>query len=155
MNKETLQEYNGKLEENNVSLTNVLTTINNLPTASGGGSSDIYSLEETVIGTWLGKPLYRKVISFQKSDFINNTVHLIHNISDIDVVVTQKCNWYDSAATRWRTIPSNYYSTMNWSTQLSTAEEFITFELGNSALERIRNSATYIYVVLEYTKTTD
>lgn len=63
MNKETLQEYNGKLEENNVSLANVLTTINNLPETTGGSSSDIYSLEERKVGTWIdGKPIYRKVV---------------------------------------------------------------------------------------------
>ena len=45
MNKETLQEYNEKLEENNVSLANVLTTINNLPErGTGGGSRSIITV---------------------------------------------------------------------------------------------------------------
>ena len=57
-NEETLQEYNERLEENNVSLANVLTTINNLSSTSGGGSLDIYSTNETRVGTWLdGKPI--------------------------------------------------------------------------------------------------
>ena len=40
MNKETLQEYNTRLSENNTSLDDILTTINNLPErGTGGGSS--------------------------------------------------------------------------------------------------------------------
>jgi hypothetical protein len=41
MNKETLQEYNTRLAENNTSLDDILTTVNNLPDASsssGGGN---------------------------------------------------------------------------------------------------------------------
>ena len=39
-NKETIQEYNERLEENNTSLDDILTTINNLPEGgTGGGSS--------------------------------------------------------------------------------------------------------------------
>ena len=64
MNKETLQEYNTRLSENNNSLDDILTTINNLPErGTGGGSLDIYSTEETVIGTYLDKPLYRKIFT--------------------------------------------------------------------------------------------
>ena len=44
MNKETIQEYNERLEENNVSLANVLTTINNLPEAGSGGSRNIITV---------------------------------------------------------------------------------------------------------------
>lgn len=36
--------------------------INNLPT---GGSDIIYDGEEKIIGTWFGKPLYRKVYNLQ------------------------------------------------------------------------------------------
>ena len=115
-----------------------------------------YSNEEKVVGTWInGKPIYRKVLSFSKGDFTYNTMHINHNIQNIDVIVTQKCNWYDSAAERWRAIPSNYYGTLDWATQLGTSSSQISFELGDSALTRIRDSATQIYVTLEYTKTTD
>ena len=45
MNKETLQEYNTRLAENNTSLDDVLTAINNLPEGgSGGGSRSIITV---------------------------------------------------------------------------------------------------------------
>lgn len=40
--------------------------------ASGGSSEEIYSTEETRIGTWIdGKPLYRKVVKTKSSSAIN------------------------------------------------------------------------------------
>ena len=40
--------------------------------SSGGSSEEIYSTEETRIGTWIdGKPLYRKVFSFVISDTLS------------------------------------------------------------------------------------
>ena len=76
-NKETLQEYNEKLEENNVSLVNVLDTINNLPTANNNNSADIYSTEERVIGTWIdGRPLYRRYIDIGNLSQTNTDVNL-------------------------------------------------------------------------------
>ena len=44
-NEETLQEYNTRLEENNTSLDDILTTINNLPEGgSSGGSRSIITV---------------------------------------------------------------------------------------------------------------
>ena len=119
-------------------------------------TDNIYSTEEKIVGTWIdGKRIYRKVLSFSASDFTYNTMHFNHNISNIDNIVTQKCNWYDSAADRWRTVPSSYYGSLEWSAQFGTSASQITFELGNAALTRVRESATKIFVTLEYTKTTD
>lgn len=42
MNKETLQTNNARLETNNTDLNTILETINNLPSASGGGSAVAY-----------------------------------------------------------------------------------------------------------------
>lgn len=83
-NEETLQEYNERLEENNVSLANVLTTINNLPEAGSGtsSSSDIYSTEERVIGVWIdGRPLYRRYIDYGN---LSNTIKDI-NLTDYGI----------------------------------------------------------------------
>lgn len=41
MNKETLQEYNTRLAENNTSLDDILTTINNLPDASSSSGGKV------------------------------------------------------------------------------------------------------------------
>ena len=54
-----------------------------------------YSLDEQVIGTWLGKPLYCKVVTYNNTETIgvtNNisTVSIPHNISNIGLVVDHK-----------------------------------------------------------------
>lgn len=44
MNKEILQEYNTRLTENNTSLDDILTTVNNLPERGTGGSRSIITV---------------------------------------------------------------------------------------------------------------
>ena len=45
----------------------------------------VYSTSETIVGEWLGKPLYRKVINI--NNLPNNTYKAVaHNISNIEYV---------------------------------------------------------------------
>jgi glycerophosphoryl diester phosphodiesterase len=127
--------------------------------ASGDGSSlEIYSTEEIVIGTWIDlKPIYRKVCSFNPPNFYNGLAEVVTNVLNCDVMITQKLFWFDSAAKVWRTFPGNYYATNDWDTQNSFAPQTggIRMEAGTNAVTRIKEKATSIYAILEYTKTTD
>lgn len=144
MNKETLQEYNEKLEENNVSLANVLTTINNLPKASGSGSSDIYSTEETVIGTWIsGKPIYRNFFSGSTETGKNLSV-IFENDASIDRIINCYGNIQGKSGEQLAFLSDKHALLLN------ANHKTITYFFNNT------DSYSYSYeVVIEYTKTTD
>lgn len=156
MNKETLQEYNGKLEENNVSLANVLTTINNLPETSSGGSSNIYSTEERRVGTWIdGKPLYRKVVDLGSGDISEAQIQT--GIINMDSVIRIECCIKNTGYGGWRTIPFLYVTGTTigsgaWAGGfwLNGEGSIIEFEMGKTLGTIIKGYAT-----IEYTKTTD
>ena len=148
-NEETLQEYNGRLEENNVSLANVLETINNLPSSSGGSSSDIYSTEETIVGTWIdGRPLYRKVVIIDDIGDAGN-LHIPYNIDNADIV------WVDGSASfvtnNMETLPAScHYGGNDW------IRSWVSLRNKNIRVRTLANLTGYAgYITLLYTKTTD
>ena len=149
MNKETLQEYNTRLAENNTSLDDILDTVNNLPEGgSSRGSSEVYSLEETVIGTWLGKPLYRKVVDYGPLPN-NDAVAVNHNIKDIGRIVQ-----FSGVAVRYDNdtlyIPYVTFNELNMGGILIfMTNETIGIRTTN---DRSKYSA---YIIVEYTKSTD
>lgn len=153
MNKETLQEYNAKLEENNTSLDNILTTINNLPEGGSNGSSsncNIYSTEETVVGTWIdGKPLYRKIIII---DSVGNNINteVPYYIENVDLI------WIDEG-TSYVTKPSHETLSINWF--YGTNDFMRTWVNKNLGVIRYKVQANLTeytgYITLKYTKTTD
>lgn len=54
----------------------------------GAEGKDVYLLEETVIGTFLGKPRYRKVFRvehFSSAETSSATWNFPHNIEDLDI----------------------------------------------------------------------
>jgi hypothetical protein len=149
-NEETLQEYNERLEENNVSLANVLETINNLPSSSGGNSSNIYSTEETLIGTWIdGKPLYRKVVNYGNLNDVKGTKSVEHGISDIDTITDIKTIGYELAyAFNIPFAPSNHmFAGITYAVRVDKTNIYIYVSDDRSVDTAI--------VTLEYTKTTD
>ena len=112
--------------------------------------SNIYSTNETRIGTWInGKPIYRKVINVgQPSISSGSTYRYNHGISNIELIVTQRAFWVNSNSDTYFAMPY-----INGAT--------------NTSIERITTSEVYIkatgegwqghtlYIILEYTKTTD
>jgi len=119
-----------------------------------------YSTDEIVIGEWLGKPLYRKVINIPISTFGEGTAttgqkfYYRHDIQNIDMITDQKVIW-KRAGEQFRQFPSIYYANTNWNGQVWVHQDRnIAFELGSSVINGFRE-ANYIYLILEYTKTTD
>ena len=115
-----------------------------------------YSTTEQKIGTWInGKPIYRKVIDVPASSFTSTYVSTNHGISNLDTVISVKGNWYDSQGYCWRSMPSSYHASSDWSSQILIKNSEVVFEIGSSASTRIQTKATNVYVTIEYTKTTD
>lgn len=64
--------------------------------SSGGGNTDVYSTEETAIGTWIdGSTIYRKVIDVTiRSDINSGTpdvTYVAHGIENFDELVNLRC----------------------------------------------------------------
>lgn len=116
-----------------------------------------YSLEEQVIGTWLGKPLYCKVVTYNNAETIgatNNTttISIPHNISNIGLVVNHKLIMSKSNNIQYMFPAYNGDSTVKKGTVIS--------EIHNTTvLMRIINdtwgAGKTFYIILKYTKTTD
>ncbi len=111
--------------------------------STGSSSLDVYSTEETRIGTWIdGKPLYRKVISYNLPS--TQDEEFDSGIKDLDKLVsaTGYVNRLDGGQDA---IPNVYY----YIAHLGTSNNF-----------HISIYTNYYYgaqttIIVEYTKTTD
>lgn len=108
-------------------------------------SEEVYSSEETVIGTWLGKPLYRKTINV--GTLPNNTVlRVAHNIINYDRFV----NIIGSAKSSTQSLSFPFVgSNLSDNIAIQITTDNIVIITGSD------RSAFNGYVTLEYTKTTD
>ena len=118
---------------------------------------NFYSTTEQRIGTWInGKPLYRKVIDVPISSITGAGTMVAHGVSNLDFALPPKCSWYDTQAYTWRNMPSSYFGSLDWASQvLVRTDGNIYFEIGPSALTRLQTKGRDLSVVIEYTKTTD
>lgn len=108
--------------------------------------TNTYSTNEIKIGTWLGKPLYRKVIDFGALPNAT-TKNVSLNINDLDEVI----NFYarTKSGTTTRIIPTSSPVDVSYNMDIYINGTNITINTGTD-----RSSYT-AYVVVEYTKTTD
>lgn len=126
-----------------------------------------YSLNETKIGTWLGKPLYRKVIPLTSSQFGTGTatqgtvINIAHGISNIETIAPDSnVMWVRNVTPlQFRLFPSvlfsNDASANVWNGQVYFSNTNIVFELGATLINQIRTTTNAIYATIEYTKTTN
>ena len=130
----------------NIQLETGSTATNYMPYQNLNGMEN-YSTEEVVIGTFLGKPLYRKVINL--GNLPNNTTkNILHNISNLDVLV----NCYGTAKRTDGNIlilPNVDKDGLQYSVRLSANSYQLIVTTGSD------RSAFSGYAVMEYTKTTD
>ena len=105
----------------------------------------VYSTGEQVIGTYLGKPLYRNVIAGNIAD--NTTL-----VSNVDILLDAKGSGDINSV--YRTIPyyevwNNLTFTLMVNKTLSNEIKTVVFKAGEPT------TASNCNIVLEYTKTTD
>lgn len=110
---------------------------------------ETYSTEETVVGTWMGKPLYKKTINF--GSFPNaTTTRIPHGISNIEMVPFYLYGWYDSDDKRW--LSNGRVGANNVLCLVTISSTYIILEGGSiNWTNRTSNGNVTIY----YTKTTD
>ena len=110
----------------------------------------IYSLGEKIVGKYLGKPLYRKLIDVS---FLPNatTNFYLHDISNLDMVIDLKGVFKNGNGERLN-LPYVYPNS-------ATTDWWVTFEPVNdynipitTGVDRSDYSG---YIIIEYTKTTD
>ena len=132
------------------------TTVANAGGTYGGssGSGEVYSTEETVIGTWIdGKPLYRRVFTVEVPAFSTNIpvsmmgydamydiIHVVAKLARDDGYSTG-INWVGQNVDYWYQI---YDNTSTHQIQIN----------GSSTASNLYAKTSAI-IELEYTKTTD
>ena len=109
-----------------------------------------YSTEEKIIGTWIdGRPVYRKVVNVGSGS--GNFAHP-HGISNLDIIVNTYGSFLQDSTNR-EPLPKTTYANASdgWSAHIDDFTD-TTFSLhfGTGI-----GTATKIFVIIEYTKTTD
>lgn len=117
--------------------------------SSAGSSEEIYSTEETRIGTWIdGKPLYRRVCTFTTDSSADNVIMEDFDFSEIDNLVSGK------GAMRVGTTSGYVLPAIIGSSGVS-----FTFDIYGGKIRYSNNSPVYknkpTTLIFEYTKTTD
>ena len=110
-----------------------------------------YSSNEIRIGTWIdGKPLYRKVITVPASSLVGgSTLRVAHGISNLKYIINAY-GTFKRGDGEINLIPNNYTSWESYLYDLDTGG----FGVRLSSAQ-VNKTITEIYVVMEYTKTTD
>lgn len=110
------------------------------------GQNEVYSTKEQVIGTWIDKPVYRKVINF--GALPNATTKSVsHNISNLGTILDIKGTGTNGSF--WFKFPHVVQDTPTNGIEISVSTTLIYIKTGSD------RSAYNAYVILEYTKTTD
>lgn len=135
-----------QIEEGNTATPFVPYTKSNVELTEELINATKYDTEEHVIGTWFGKPLYRKGIKF---DFAGGDyVILPHGIPNVEFIRVGNGTYgkrVDSTDV-WFDIPYYWY-----------ADYFFAITIGLTNVLLVSKGGTYtdVYVFAEYTKTTD
>lgn len=115
--------------------------------------NEVYSTSEQRIGTFLGKPLYRRVIHLQNIDLGSANEYAIHDISNYEVVFVPKYYIYNAAdinGLRFKMVESTCYEV-----SANSYMHILAFQNNLLYQSNMWKYIEYGYVVIEYTKTTD
>ena len=110
---------------------------------SDGNFSNIYSTNEQIIGTWLGKPLYRKVIEYTFLEA--NTANAVTTIPNLEYF-TKIEGFFIEGINRFL-VP---YSYNNEAINCYTSNN-VLYEIHNYSFPNNKTA----FITIEYTKTTD
>ena len=135
---------------------NIPTKLSQLTNDSGFLTSEkqVYSTEEQVIGTWLSKPLYRKIISTTEAIDGTNNLAIAHGVSNWEKMWVDVGHsfYYEEARKRSLSITQNFYTKI-------TSTERSDFYVEGDYVYLVSNGgwgANWEKVItLNYTKTTD
>ena len=114
-----------------------------------------YSTSEVRIGTWFGKPLYRKTVSYTNTAIIGEKgkiieIYINHNISDFKQLCDLKCVTSDNYVPLV-SIGSNNGTNIDYGTRVVSVN---SKQIGLRIINDTWGPRTW-YFTLKYTKTTD
>ena len=109
----------------------------------------VYSTEEQVIGTWMGKPLYRK--SMVITEGFNTEMLVAHGIDNFGELIDVTATIYNHSA--WHKMPAIYAPDIT--TYVSSAYSVNVEDVYITMSGSVAYAASKINVTIEYTKTTD
>ena len=109
-----------------------------------GSENQIYSYDETPIGTWVnGKPLYRKIIKTS----VNQGVQKIYDVSDMNL---------DEVINMGGTIAQSVGSFVHIPYYTNSSDfTVVYYPKSSNQIEINTTRAGIVNIILEYTKTTD
>ena len=114
------------------------------PAGKDGSENQIYSTDETVIGTWInGKPLYRKIIKTS----VKQGVQKIYDVSNMNLDDIIRMN--GSISQSEGSIVHIPYGTS------SNDFAVVYYPKSSNQIEINTSTAGIVNIILEYTKTTD
>lgn len=128
--------------------------ITNTPTVGKIASEEVYSEEEVVVGTWKGKPLYRRVIELPSKLGSEWGTPITYDLSQYDaetcfIDLTHSNMFYNN---RYNLPLSRLLSNTNFLAS-GMDKKVVTIDLGTVYSQSTYNIA--FTLVVEYTKTTD
>ena len=118
-------------------------TLNDIPSPL-----DIYSTDEVVVGTWIdGRPIYQKTLNLGS---ISGNSSISHGISNLDMVINAYGGFLQSGTYRQK-LPKIVNGNSAWSADFADfTDTAFSLSIGSAI-----GTATKVFVILEYTKTTD
>ena len=136
LNELLIKELSNKVDTNTSEIQNIK-------------DAEVYSTDEIRIGTWMGKPLYRKVIQYNKTTNEQIDLNLsTYGIENVENIWLNQNSFIKTNNNEWKavnTYESDYYFT------------YCTFPSANSF--RLSSNSHYALglwnLIIEYTKTTD
>lgn len=148
-NENNINHLDGLVSSHENNITELESRVGTLEITGGTGGtgvSNVYSEQETIIGTWLGKPLYRKVIYVPSIDCTNEGFKtVVHNVNNIKKVINFNFTLDAKDLT-------NDYTNMVYNTVITS------IGFNNQNIRLYVNKWAVItdwYFIMEYTKTTD
>lgn len=114
---------------------------------------DYYSSDEIKTNKiWIdGKPIYRKVVSVPVQNLVGNTTLLVaHGISDLKFVTQAYGAFSRGNGVTLNIVPCTY---TNW--EIYLYDFGITYFSVRASSNQVNGNITAMFIVIEYTKTTD
>ena len=130
----------------------------NFNSYGSGDGMNTYSTNEIRIGTWIdNKPIYRKVIEINKNNLVSGDNYITYDFSTTGTVTNLEL-MYERQYHLINKAPANTTASNidGWYVQLTADKDNNRFiiALGSVLVSRINNGYS-IWILLEYTKTTD
>lgn len=147
-NDTSISNLNNLTSEQENKITNLESRVSTIEITGGtGGTSNIYSDEETVIGVWMGKPLYRKVVYAESVDCTSEGFKYInHGVEHIDMPISVNYMFITKDSSSGATMANTFNNVIS-----AVVLQKTMIRLYVKAWDDVKDW----YFTIEYTKTTD